>query len=88
MDIIQSFYDNLASQYDKLFLDWRATTREQAEILKNAFYSLFAFVSLQMSAGITVAMIKNIVKWYAAAKCFLKKYYYVKITIRRCSRCV
>ena len=39
MDIIQSFYDNLASQYDKLFLDWHATTREQAEILKNIFES-------------------------------------------------
>ena len=23
MDIIQSFYDNLASQYDKLFLDFK-----------------------------------------------------------------
>ena len=37
MDIIQSFYDNMASQYDKLFLDWHATTREQAEILSSIF---------------------------------------------------
>jgi SAM-dependent methyltransferase len=33
MNITQSFYDNLASQYDKLFLDWQAATKEQAEIL-------------------------------------------------------
>lgn len=37
MDIIQSFYDNMASQYDKLFLDWQATTREQAVILDRIF---------------------------------------------------
>ena len=37
MDIIQSFYDNLASQYDKLFLDWQATTEEQALILDKLF---------------------------------------------------
>lgn len=33
MGIIQTFYDNLASQYDKLFLDWRADCQEQAAIL-------------------------------------------------------
>lgn len=37
MSIIQSFYDNLASQYDKLFLDWQTTTREQAVILERLF---------------------------------------------------
>ena len=37
MDITQAFYDNLASQYDKLFLDWQSTTREQAEILDKIF---------------------------------------------------
>jgi len=37
MDIIQTFYDNMASQYDKLFLDWQATTREQAAILDKLF---------------------------------------------------
>lgn len=37
MSIIQTFYDNLASQYDKLFLDWKATTYEQAEILSKLF---------------------------------------------------
>ena len=37
MDIIPTFYDNLASQYDKLFLDWQAATREQAEILNRIF---------------------------------------------------
>lgn len=37
MNIIQSFYDNLASQYDKLFLDWQAATQEQAVILDRLF---------------------------------------------------
>ena len=37
MSIIQTFYDNLATQYDKLFLDWQATTQEQAVILDRLF---------------------------------------------------
>ncbi len=37
MDIIQSFYDNMASQYDKLFSDWQSTTVEQAELLSKLF---------------------------------------------------
>jgi len=37
MDITQSFYNNMASQYHKLFLDWQSTTREQAVILDNLF---------------------------------------------------
>lgn len=37
MNITQTFYDNLASQYDKLFLDWQATTLEQAKILDKIF---------------------------------------------------
>ena len=37
MNITQTFYDNLATQYDKLFLDWQATTREQAVILDRIF---------------------------------------------------
>lgn len=37
MSIIQTFYDNLATQYDKLFLDWQATTQEQALILQKLF---------------------------------------------------
>ena len=37
MNIIQSFYDNMASQYDKLFLDWQAATQEQAIILNKLF---------------------------------------------------
>lgn len=36
-DITQSFYNNMASQYDKLFLDWQATTHEQAELLSKIF---------------------------------------------------
>ncbi|MBR6736145.1 MAG: class I SAM-dependent methyltransferase [Oscillospiraceae bacterium] len=37
MNITQTFYDNLASQYDKLFLDWDAAAREQAVILDKLF---------------------------------------------------
>ena len=37
MNITQSFYDNMASQYDKLFLDWHSATREQAIILDRIF---------------------------------------------------
>ena len=37
MNITQTFYDNMASQYDKLFLDWQAATQEQAVILDRIF---------------------------------------------------
>ena len=37
MNITQTFYDNMASRYDKLFFDWQATTREQALILERIF---------------------------------------------------
>ena len=37
MDITQTFYDALAPQYDKLFSDWQAATREQADILDRLF---------------------------------------------------
>lgn len=37
MDITQTFYDNLASQYDKLFQNWQAATQEQAAILSQIF---------------------------------------------------
>ena len=37
MNIVQTFYDNMASQYDKLFFDWQATTHEQAVILDKLF---------------------------------------------------
>lgn len=37
MNIVQTFYDNMATQYDKLFFDWQATTHEQALILGKLF---------------------------------------------------
>ncbi len=37
MSIIQTFYDNIASQYDMLFFDWKASTHEQAAILNKIF---------------------------------------------------
>lgn len=37
MSIVQTFYDSLASHYDKLFLDWQTTTKEQAVILDKLF---------------------------------------------------
>ena len=38
MDITQTFYDNMASHYDKLFEDWQASSREQAMILDGIFH--------------------------------------------------
>ncbi|MBQ2751646.1 MAG: class I SAM-dependent methyltransferase [Oscillospiraceae bacterium] len=37
MNITQTFYNNLAAHYDKLFLDWQSTTHEQAAILNKIF---------------------------------------------------
>ena len=37
MNIIQTFYDDMAASYDKLFLDWQAATREQEVILDRIF---------------------------------------------------
>lgn len=37
MSIVQNFYDNMASHYHKLFLDWQGTTQEQAVILDRIF---------------------------------------------------
>jgi SAM-dependent methyltransferase len=37
MNITQTFYDSLATQYDMLFQDWQAATREQAQILERIF---------------------------------------------------
>ena len=37
MDITQTFYNNMAAHYDKLFFDWQATTHEQAVILNKLF---------------------------------------------------
>ena len=37
MDITQTFYNHLAAQYDKLYLDWKAATHEQALILTKLF---------------------------------------------------
>ena len=37
MNITQTFYDNLATHYDKLFEDWHAATKEQALILDTLF---------------------------------------------------
>jgi len=37
MNITQTFYDNMAAQYDKLFQDWQATTKEQSVILDRIF---------------------------------------------------
>ena len=39
MDIIQTFYDQMASHYDKLFLDWHASTRRHAKVLDQIFRS-------------------------------------------------
>ena len=36
-DITQSFYDSMASQYDKFYQDWHSTTREEAAFLRGIF---------------------------------------------------
>ena len=36
-DMTQTFYNKMASQYDKLFFDWQETTRQQAELLNVIF---------------------------------------------------
>ena len=36
-EITQLFYNNMASRYDKLFLDWQRTTREQGVFLHEIF---------------------------------------------------
>ncbi len=36
-NVTQSFYDSMASQYDKFYLDWQATTREEAVFLQGIF---------------------------------------------------
>ena len=48
MDIVQDFYDSMASDYDKLFQDWNAETRKQAQILEKLFNGL----GFDRSAGI------------------------------------
>ena len=37
MDIVQTFYDNMAQKYDKLFSDWDISVKEEAEILDRIF---------------------------------------------------
>ena len=36
-DVTQTFYDSMASQYDKFYLNWQATTREEAAFLDEIF---------------------------------------------------
>ena len=37
MDIIQTFYDGMAAEYDQLFRDWKSAAHEQAAILEQLF---------------------------------------------------
>ena len=37
MNIVQKFYDNMASHYEKLFFDWNTTTKEQAALIQRIF---------------------------------------------------
>ena len=36
-NVAQTFYDSIASQYDKFYLDWQKTTREEARFLDGIF---------------------------------------------------
>lgn len=37
MDITQTFYNNMASKYDRLFADWNSSVAQQAELLHGLF---------------------------------------------------
>lgn len=37
MDVVKTFYDGLAGEYDKLFADWGEAARRQAEVLERIF---------------------------------------------------
>ena len=37
MSIVQTFYDSIAADYDKLFLDWQAEAKQQAVMLDKIF---------------------------------------------------
>ena len=36
-NVVQTFYDKIASQYDKFYADWEGTTHEEAKILNKIF---------------------------------------------------
>ena len=48
MDIVQTFYDNMAQEYDKLFADWEASSDEQGILL----HTLFAAEGFDKSASV------------------------------------
>ena len=52
MDIIQTFYDQLATRYDKLFLDWQATTHEQTATYHISARKYITFPSGKISPGL------------------------------------
>jgi len=39
LNIAQTFYDKLAAQYDKLFLDRQSAAAEHAELLERIFFA-------------------------------------------------
>ena len=34
---MQTFYDSMASQYDKFYLNWEGTTHDEAKFLRDVF---------------------------------------------------
>ena len=36
-NVVQTFYDDIASQYDKFYLDWDDAVREEAQFLEKLF---------------------------------------------------
>ena len=36
-NVVQSFYDSMASQYDKFYLDWQTAVQEEAVFLSEIF---------------------------------------------------
>ena len=70
MRITQTFYDNLATQYDKLFLDWQATTQEQAIILDRLFQNN-GFDKSARILDCACGIINAESRYFVKRKCFL-----------------
>ena len=66
MNITQTFYDKIAAQYDKLFLDWQSTTHEQAVTLdgikmkvRNVLIKGRDFLTMLTAAALVVCLVSG-----------------------------
>ena len=61
MDIIQTFYDNLAPQYEDLFLDWEDATYREAEIIHKIIKKITKIIIIVFIAFLVMSMITPLV---------------------------